>query len=319
MLCRLLPTIAAAVSLFPLPGFAIPQQPETQPDYTIHSDVRLVLLDVSVKDHKGSPVSGLAKDNFQVFEDNRQQPIQVFQANDVPATIGVVVDESFSMTPKRASVLAAAQTFVESSNPHDEMFLLNFNDSVMRGLPVGLLFSSDPQQLSNALRRGTPAGKTALYDAVIDGLDQLQQGSLDKKALIVISDGGDNTSRHTRQEMIDRVVRSSATIYTIGLYDLNDPDRNPGVLRQLARISGGEAYFPETPADTIPVCRRIASDIRARYTIGYVPQAGNGTSSLRHLRIRVESPERGKLTAITRTSYRYDETQSQKKPSPPAY
>jgi len=305
--------VASTVLLLPVPAAGIPQQ---ELDFTIRSDVRLVLLDVSVKDHKGSNVSGLSKDNFTVLEDGRPQPIQVFAAGDVPASVGILVDESFSMAPKRDAVLTAAQTFIEQSNPRDEVFVLNFNDQVTRGLPAPQLFSGDPGQLSGALHRGVAAGKTALYDAVVDGLQQLQMGTLDKKALVVISDGGDNASRHTRREMLDVAVRSSATIYTIGLFDTNDPDRNPGILRELARISGGEAYFPETPPDTIPVCRRVAGDIRARYTLGYVPQAGNGANVLRHIRVRAEAPEHGKLNAITRSSYRYDEIPSQKKSSP---
>jgi len=305
--------VASAVSLLPVPAAGMPQD---QPDFTIRSDVRLVLLDVSVKDRKGSNVSGLSKDNFKVLEDGRPQAIQVFAADDVPATVGILVDESFSMSPKRDAVLTAAQTFIEQSNPRDEVFVLNFNDRVTRGLPGPLLFSGDPQQLSSALHRGVAQGKTALYDAVMAGLQQLELGKLDKKALVVISDGGDNASEHTRREMLDAVVRSSATIYTIGLFDTNDPDRNPGILRELARISGGEAWFPETPPDTIPVCRQIANDIRARYTIGFVPQAGNGADAVRHIRVRAEAPEHGKLSAITRSSYRYDEIPSQKKSNP---
>ena len=163
--------VASAVSFLPVPCAGIPQE---EPDYTIRSDVRLVLLDVSVKDRKGGAVSGLSKDNFKVFEDGRPQTIQVFAHEDVPVTVGILVDESFSMRPKRESVLAAAQTFIEESNPRDELFVLNFNDQVTRGLPAPLLFSGDPQQLSKALHRGVPEGKTALNDAVVAGLKQLE-------------------------------------------------------------------------------------------------------------------------------------------------
>jgi len=305
--------VVSAVSFLPVPVAGLQQN---QPDYTIRSDVRLVLLDVAVKDRKGNPVSGLSKDNFKVFEDARPQSAQVFVANDTPVTVGIIVDESFSMRPKRDAVLTAAETFIKESNPGDEVFVLNFNDTVTRGLPGPQLFSGDIGQLSNALRRGVPIGKTALNDAIVEGLQQLEQGKFDKKTLIVISDGGDNASRHTHREMLDAVVRSSATIYTIGLYDNDDPDRNPGMLRELARISGGEAYFPAAPPFSIPVCQRIARDIRARYTIGYVPPSGNGANALRHIRVRVEAPEHGKLTAITRSSYRYDEPPSQKKQTP---
>jgi Ca-activated chloride channel family protein len=300
------------VALLPFPA-AAQQGSEGQEGFTIRSDVRLVVLDVSVKDGKGNHVSGLTRENFKVFDEGRPQPIEIFTGVDVPVTVGIVVDESYSMTPKRVSVVEAAETFIKESNPRDEVFVLNFNDRVKRGLPEGTLFSDNLEQLSKALNRGIPLGRTALNDAVIDGLEQLKKGTLDKKTLVVISDGGDNASKHTRREMLDMVASSGATIYTIGLYDATDLDRDPGILRELAKLSGGEAFFPETPPDTIPICRRIAHDIRARYTVGFVPQAQPGSNALRHVKIQVEAPGRGKLTAIARHTYRYDEIPNQKK------
>lgn len=304
-------TVAGAVFLLPaLQGWS-PQ--EEQGDFTIRSDVRLVLLDVSVSDRRGSSVSRLSKENFQVLENGRPQRISIFAKEDLPVTVGILVDESFSMTPKRNEVLTAAQTFIEESNPHDEVFVLNFNDRVTRGLPEPMLFSDDIQQLRSALHRGVPQGKTALYDAIAAGLEQLKLGRRDKKTLIAISDGGDNASRHKRGEVVDLVERSASTVYTIGLYDREDPDRDPGLLKSLARISGGEAYFPASAAGMVPVCRRIANDIRARYTIGYLPPAQNGAGSLRHIRVRVTAPGRTGLTARTRSIYRYEETGKQTK------
>jgi Ca-activated chloride channel homolog len=297
--------VASAVS-FPVPGLLAAGPVEDQPDYTIRSDVRLVLLDVSVKDREGGFVSGLSRDNFTVSENGRPQPITAFAHDDIPVTVGILVDESFSMKPKRDDVLTAAQTFIEESNPHDEVFVLNFNDKVRRGLPDKVLFSDNVLQLHSALHRGVPEGKTALNDAIVAGLKQLELGRRDKKTLVVISDGGDNASEHKRSEMLDMIQRSVATIYTIGLYDADDPDRNPGILRELAKISGGEAYFPEKPSGMIPVCRRIAKDIRTRYTIGYIPQAENGPGLLRHIRVRVRTDDRRKLSVRTRSSYSYD-------------
>src|SRR5579871_3215869 len=252
--------VTGAVAFLPA-AWALPQQ--DQPDFTIHSDVRLVVLDVGVKDHKGGLVSGLSKDNFTILEDGRPQPIQVFVTEDAPVTVGILVDESFSMRPKRNAVLTAAQLFVEASNPADEIFVLHFNEKVSRGLPTPQLFSGDPNQLYKALQRGVPEGKTALHDAVVQGLEQLKLGKYDKKALVLVSDGGDNASEHSRAQMLDEATRSSATIYTIGIYEPDDPDRNPGILRELSRISGGEAFFPASPPDTLPVCRKIARDIRS--------------------------------------------------------
>jgi Ca-activated chloride channel family protein len=285
----------------------------SQADFTIRSDVRLVLLDVSVKDRQGGFASGLTKGNFKVFENGRPQEITVFAHDDLPVTAGILVDESFSMTPKRPDVLTAARTFIEDSNSRDEVFVLNFNDRVKRGLPDGTLFSDNIRQLTSALSRGVPQGKTSLNDAVIEGLKQLQLGRRDKKTLIVISDGGDNASEHTRKQMLDMVERSPATIYTIGLFSADDPDRDPGILKQLARISGGEFYYPQSLTDMIPVCRRIAKDIRTRYTVGYIPAAQNGTSDLRHIHVTVSAQDHARLTAQTRSSYRYEEAANAKK------
>jgi len=300
--------VAAAVSVL---GPALKATAtDEQPDFVIHSDVRLVLLDVSVKDRDGGWVSGLSKDDFRVDENGARQDITVFANNDIPVTVGILVDNSRSMTPKRAEVLSAATTFIEESNSHDEIFVLNFNDTVKRGLPKDILFSDDVQQLRGALLRGSPEGRTALNDAIVDGLKQLEQGKRDKKALVVISDGGDNASQHNRRAMLDKVERSLATIYTIGLFDAGDADRDPGILRKLTGVSGGIAYLPDNAQDMTEACRAIAKDIRTRYTVGYAPSSGNG-GSLRHIRVRVSAPGRTRLSARTRISYRYEETAKQ--------
>jgi len=281
---------------------------QDQETHILRSEVRLVLLDVSVKDSSGSVVSGLSKENFSVLENGRPQHITVFGHDDVPVTVGILVDESRSMRPKHAEVIAAALAFIQESNPRDETFILHFNDDVKPGLPPGTLFSDDIRQLRSALFRGVPEGKTALNDAVVDGLKQLEMGKQDKRTLVLISDGGDNASKHHRREMIDAVERGIATIHTIGLFGPDDPDRDPAVLQQLARISGGESYFPADPSDMVPVCRRIAKDIRTRYTVGYVPPAGN--HSLRQIRVHVSAPGTGGLTVRTRDRYHYDQVEN---------
>jgi Ca-activated chloride channel family protein len=284
-----------------------------QPDqkgFVIRSEVRLVLLDVSVQDRNGLFVEGLSKENFQVFENGVAQQITSFSSSDLPVTVGLLVDESRSMGPKRNEVLKASGLFISQSNPKDEMFVLNFNDNVKRGLPEDMLFSDDVTQLRTALSRAAPKGMTALNDAVVEGLTQVESGTRSKKALILISDGGDNASRHTRREMLSLVERSMATIYTIGLFDRGDPDRDVGLLKQLAHMSGGEAYFPEAPSDMEAICTGIAKEIRTRYTIGFNPAANNG-GPLRHLRVTVSAPGHSKLSARTRTTYRYDETGTQ--------
>jgi VWFA-related protein len=276
----------------------------TSPDFVIRSDVRLVLLDVSVKDGRGAFVTGLTRNSFTVLENGEPQQITVFADEDVPVTVGIVVDESRSMLPKRADVLAAAGTFIETSNPRDEIFVLNFNDVVKRGLPNHTMFSDNLAELRTALERGIPQGRTAFNDAIMEGLQQLALGRRDKKALVVISDGGDNASRHTRAEVFAMVERSIATIYAVGLFDADDPEKNLGILRHLANVSGGEAFFPPSPSSMSTICQGIAKEIRTRYTIGYLPPATRG--SLRHIQLLVAAPGRSGLSVRTRTRYRYD-------------
>ncbi len=223
--------LASAVFLL-LPALAFAEREQTPADYTKRIEARLVLLDVSVRDSAGRLVSGLNKDNFRVLENGQPQKISAFDNHDEPVTVGILIDESASMSPKRTHVLAAAQTLIEESNPRDEVFVLNFNDKVTFGLPAGMLFSDDPKRLRAALHRGRPQGKTALNDAVISGLERLEQSRQDKKTLILISDGGDNASTHRRQQMLDGVERSLATIYTVGLFDPEDSGpRSPALAR----------------------------------------------------------------------------------------
>jgi Ca-activated chloride channel homolog len=279
-------------------------------DFTIHNDVRLVLLDVSVQARDGSFVPGLSKQDFTVLENGQPQVISVFDNQDAPVTMGVLVDESASMTPRRGQVVVAAGYLIAESNPLDEVFVLNFNDSVKRGLPEGVLFSDQIPQLRAALNRGTPMGKTALYDAVADGLKQLEEGRRGRKTLVLVSDGGDNASQHKRAETIDLVERSAATVFTVGLFEDDSYDADPGILKELAKISGGEARFPKDADGLADTCHRLAKEIRSRYTIGYVPREDKNAPSLRHIHVKVSAPGQNALTVLTRTSYRYDQPQS---------
>jgi len=280
--------------------------PQPVEPYLLRSESRLVLLDVSVRDHQGLFVSGLTKNNFRVLEDGRVQTLTIFDHNDLPVTVGILVDESQSMVGKRNEVLTAAGVFIGESNPQDEIFVINFNDKVTPGLMPPKLFSDDADELRAALYRGLPRGRTALNDAVVSGLGQLKLGTRDKKALVVISDGGDNASQHKAAEMFSLVDRTTATIYTVGLFDADEPEHNPAVLRRLAVNSGGEAYFPSDSSQMAPVCHRIAQDMRARYTLGYVPPAGRG--DLRRVRVQVQAAGRNGLVAVTRKSYHYEDS-----------
>jgi len=275
-------------------------------DFTIKTTSRLVILDVSVKASKGGFVGGLGKEHFRVYENGKLQEITQFANTDIPVTVGIIVDESGSMGPKRGDVITAALAFIGGSNPQDEVFVINFNEKAYRGLPEGTLFSDNMLQLRDALWKNPPEGRTALYEAVLLGLKQLNQGHRDKRTLVVISDGGDNVSTHKLEDVLEGVMDSFATIYTIGIFDEDDPDRNPGVLRKLAHLSGGEAYFPTKLEEVIPICRQIAKEVRTRYTIGYVPSLENGPG-IRHIQVKVSSPDGGKLIALTRTGYMFRE------------
>ena len=270
------------------------------PNYTIRSEVRLVLLDVSVKNERGGFVSGLSAGNFRVFDNGRPQSITVFDSGDQPVTVGILLDESLSMAPRQTAVVTAALTLIEQSNPRDQVFVIHFNENVRRGLPDSMLFSDNLDQLRAAFGRGVPQGRTALYDA---GLQQLELGRASKKALVVISDGEDTASRYKRRDMVHIAEKSLATTYTVGLSDPDNPGRNSGVLEQLARISGGEAFFPSDLSRLAATCRGIAHEIRARYTLGYVPPIETGRHTLRRIRVEVIPPGRDRLVAHTRASY----------------
>jgi Ca-activated chloride channel family protein len=269
----------------------------------ISVDVGLVILHATVRNKKGEFVSGLQKDNFQVFEDGVPQTIQVFQHEDMPVAVGLIVDNSGSMQRKRKEVTAAALVFADSSNPQDEMFVVNFNEHVSFGLPYTKLFSASAGELTEALN-GIPAhGKTALYDAIAVGLEHLKKATLSKKVLIVISDGGDNASHCTLNEVLDSAAHSDVIIYTIGLFDEYDEDRNPGVLKKIARATGGEAFFPPEIENVVPVCRRIAEEIRTQYTIGYRPSHPVLDNTYRIIRVTATGPHGRKLRVQTRTGY----------------
>ena len=294
--------LALSAVLLLLPSRVLSQQKPSGREFKISTDVELVLLDVSVKQAKGGYASGLTKDNFQVYENGAPQKITEFANADIPVAVGLVFDDSGSMQSKRYEVINAGLVFVGASNPQDQIFVVNFNDQVRRGLPEGVPFTGDIQLLRSALSRDIPGGQTALYDAIAFSLRHLDSGRRDKKTLVVVSDGGDNVSTHSFKEVMQLVQESRATIYTVGIFTPDDPDRNPRVLEHIARVSGGESFFPNGLGEVVPVCRQIAKDIRNRYTIGYIP-VHSGNKALRKIHVVATAPDRGKLVVRTRTSY----------------
>lgn len=282
----------------------LPPPPADPNEFRVSSEVELVLLDVSVKDADGGFVSGLKQADFKVLENKIDQKLTVFQAQDVPVTVGLIVDNSGSVRSKKPEIVTAALTFVKNSNPNDEVFIVNFNDRVMMGLPDDVAFTSDTRLLRQGLLLNPARGRTALYDALISGLDHLDKGRLDKKTLVLISDGGDNMSHATKEEMLRRAEESLVTIYTVGIYDSNDRDRNPGFLKELARITGGEAYLPgDNTKELVPICEKIAKDIRNRYTLGYAPSNREFDGKPRKLRVLANAPGGKKYEVRTRTHY----------------
>jgi VWFA-related protein len=207
------------------------------------------------------------------------------------------------MGRKRGEVMAAALAFISASNPEDEIFVANFNDKVVPGLPSDVLFTNDHQVLRRALSRAPSEGRTALNDAVGYSIQRLSKGSMDKKALLVVSDGGDNASVTSATDVIKQVRQGQVTIYTIGIFNENDPDRNPRFLGKLARISGGEYFHLQELPEIVPVCRRIADDIRNRYTIAYRPPHGGAGRSEHSIKVVASAPSRGHLNVLARTRY----------------
>lgn len=268
------------------------------------SSSELVVLHVSVVDRRAGFVSGLPRDLFSVYEDGRPQKIDFFENEDTPVSVGFVIDSSGSMLARRDAVIAASMAFAESSHPEDEMFTLCFNERIWRGLPDGQAFTSDHQQLHDALNHSGARGETALFDAVDAGLKQLDGANKPRRILIVVSDGGDNAS-HTRfQTVLDEALRRDVVIYAVGIYDSEDRDAKPGVLRELATATGGEAFFPQTLDKVRPALERIARDIRSSYTIGYVPPAGSGAAGRpRRIRVDLRSPDQRKLAVRSRSAY----------------
>jgi Ca-activated chloride channel homolog len=275
----------------------------TDGQYTIRMAVERVVLHATVEKRNGVHVSGLTQENFQVYEGRVLQQIKSFIHEDIPVTVGLVVDNSGSMRPKLADVTAAALAFARSSNPDDEMFVVNFNEKVSFGLPADTPFTDQVPQLELALSRINADGRTALYDAVAAALDHLKKAHRDKKVLIVITDGGDNASAQTLDAVTVMAIKSDAIVYAIGLFDEVDPDRNPRALKRLATATGGEAFLPESLQEVMPVCEHIAHDIRTQYAITYLPANQKQDGSYRTIQVKAKAPGYGRLAVRTRPGY----------------
>ena len=183
------------------------------------------------------------------------------------------------------------------------MFVVNFNEKVTLGLPPQMRLTNRPEDLEAAILMAPVSGQTALYDAAAAALEQLPAEGPEKKVIIIISDGGDNVSSRTLAEVLEMAGRSSVQISTIGIFAPMDPDRNPGVLRRLARETGGETFVPGEIADIVSICEGIARDIRNQYSLGYVSHSMKGPGVYRKIRVTAEAEGRGKLQVRTRAGY----------------
>jgi VWFA-related protein len=265
----------------------------------------LVLLQVNVFNGHSDAVPDLPKSTFQILEDGKPQPITFFSSGDVPVAVGLVIDNSTSMLTRRSMVVAGGRTFAESSHPDDQAFTIVFNENVRDGLPGRMVFTQSRPILEASLLRYPPGGLTAVYDAVIAGLDRLQQATLQKKVLLVLSDGKDNASSHSKQDMLHRAMRSDALIYSIYTGDLaSDPGDN-GVMKRLAALSGGVAYSPDTEMQAIVAFKTIADNIRRGYSLGYVP--ANVDGEYHRVKVLVRAPGLKNLSVRVRDGYAISE------------
>jgi Ca-activated chloride channel family protein len=310
-LCALLlPSRLFAQNPIPLGNTAPPPPPgqEIGPEKqggSIKVNVNLVVLHTTVLDDRGKFVDGLQENNFRVFEDKVEQKLSLFKREDVPVSMGLVIDNSGSMRDKRPRVNEAALTLVQTSNPQDEAFVVNFNDDYYLDLDKD--FSSSIPELKEALERIDARGSTALYDAIIGSLDHVRKGHKDKKVLLVVTDGEDNISRNSLEKTIREIQKTNVVIYTIGLLSQESKSaakRAKKALQEIAQASGGMAFFPENVDDVHNICLEVAHDIRNQYTLGYYPTNARKDGTFRTVQVEVIPPRgRGKLIARTRNGY----------------
>jgi Ca-activated chloride channel homolog len=308
------PFAAQAQNPPPIVSPSLPPPPPTPgqrpgDDHKLKQATELVVLHVTVADDKGQFVADLRQGNFKVFEQNIEQNLSFFSREDIPVTMGLVIDNSGSMRDKRDQVNAAAMTFVRTSNPQDEAFVVNFNDEYY--LDTDGEFTSDQNNLHDALARIETRGSTALYDAVIGSLAHLKKGHKDKRVLLLVTDGDDTASEKTFEDAIKAAEESNATIYAVGVYSEDDLEHDKKtvrhskkILEQLAEATGGLAYFPDHLEQVTPICEQVAREIRNQYTLGYYPSNTAHDGSFRPVAVKVIPPNgRGKLSVRTRTGY----------------
>lgn len=281
--------IGVALAVVALLGSA-PAAAQTPPA-TFSTRADLVVVHATVLDRKGGFVAGLDRDAFTVYEDGTPQTITVFRNEDSPVTVGIVIDNSGSMEANREAVITGGLAFARASHPDDEMFTVNFNEKISTGLPPDRPFTNDLAVLRRALSGISARGRTALHDALAYAIRHLATGTSQKKVLIAVSDGGDNASSTRLDQVVALARQTDVVIYAIGLVDqYQRRDAKPGVLKQLAKETGGETYFPDRIEQTASILERIAHEIRSGYTIGYAPTNVALDGSYRRIQVTVRAP-----------------------------
>ena len=291
-------TCLAAV-LTAAPAMAQAPAPDAPP-VIFRSDSRLVDLHVSVLDKAGNMIKDIPESAFKVYENGVEQPIKVFRNEDAPVSMGILIDNSGSMRDKRAKVAAAALALVKASNPLDEVFIMNFNDKAYLDQP----FTHDLKEMEKALDRINSRGNTAMRDAISLALDYLETGREDKKVLLVVTDGDDNASNETMEQMERDVRRSGVLIYTIGLLTEEEPRQARNArqaLKALADASGGQDFYPQSVAEVEDITPRVAHEIRNQYTLAYSPLNQALDGSFRQIKVTVAGF--GDSTVRTRNGY----------------
>jgi Ca-activated chloride channel family protein len=289
----------ALVAQDPRPVASAPSQ---QPVFT--SEAELVVMNVVVRNRDGVAVDGLSRDAFRIYEQGVPRPVDLFARPEEPITLGLVIDASGSMMGNRARLVYAASRFADAGRPDDEIFAVAVGDRVTPVLPVERPFTSSPEVLRAALwdRLGS-LGRTSLWDGVVAGLEYLERGSHARRALVVISDGEDNASAATFAEALQKVRASSATVYALGLVDPILVAGRPRSLKELARASGGEAFFPKSHQAALEALTDIGRQIHSGYTLGFAPPAVTRDGGYHRLTVTAQAPDGGRLDVRTRAGY----------------
>jgi VWFA-related protein len=279
------------------------QAPETNEGgvYVFKKKVDEVLLHATVVDDHNRLVTNLTRNDFSVYEDGKPQKMTLFRREDIPVAMGIVIDNSGSMREKRPAVNAAAINLVQSSNPQDKVFIVNFNEEYF----LDQDYTASIPKLKDALERIEARGGTALYDATVASADHLKKnGDLEKKVLLVVTDGEDNASRESLEQAVRRLQdENGPTVYTIGLLQEEHSKRARRALREMAEETGGVAFFPRDLGEVKAITSQIAHDIRNQYTIGYKPDNPQSTGGYRRVRVDAQAKGYKKLQVRTRSGY----------------